>query len=96
MKKTKLVPLVMLSAGLLLAVVGWFVLPSELTLQFGLSGGNGAGSPKSLSLIVSFLLCAFGAVGHLVNEEKRHYLFISGLGLLLLVLAFALNLPRML
>ncbi len=93
MKKNKLTGIIMIVVGVVLAVVGYIVLPETLIVQFGVDDSV-AGAPKLAALAIFLIIDAAGALGYMQNEEKRNMLFISGLGLLLLVLSFVINIPR--
>ena len=83
----------MIAAGAVLAIAGYIILPESLIVQFGLDDSM-TGAPKLAALAIFFIIDAAGALGYMQNEEKRNMLFISGLGVFLLVLAFVINIPR--
>ena len=55
---------------LVLAAVGWFLLPGSVGMQFGLSGQLQNFMPKPLALALPVALCAVGA-GLSATEERR-------------------------
>lgn len=93
MKKNKLTGIVMIVIGAVLAITGYLILPELLIVQFGVEDPS-AGAPKLAALAIFFIVDAAGALGYIQNEEKKNMLFISGLGVFLLVLSFVINLPR--
>lgn len=93
MKKNKLTGIIMIAVGAVLAIAGYIILPESLIVQFGLDDSM-TGAPKLAALAIFFIIDAAGALGYMQNEEKRNMLFISGLGVFLLVLAFVINIPR--
>ncbi len=93
MKNNKLTGIIMIAVGAVLAIVGYMILPETLFVQFGIDDSV-PGAPKLAALAIFFIMDAAGALGYMHNEEKKNLLFISGLGLFLIVLAFVINLPR--
>jgi uncharacterized membrane protein len=85
----------MILVGAVLAIVGYVVLPDLLVMQWGVAAtAEGGASPKLAALAIPFLICLAGALGYMFYEEKKNLLFISGLGIFVLVLDWVFNLPR--
>lgn len=91
MKSRKLLlTLGLILTAVVLAVIGWIVLPATLVLQVTLSGEAGTTLPKIMGLGIPFLLSTVFAVIYYFNENNKH-LLLSVLGLLMFIIAFLMN-----
>jgi hypothetical protein len=91
MKKSKLllaIGIILLS--LVLAVIGWIVLPDTLVLQVTMSGAAGTTLPKPAGLAIPLLVSSVFAVLYYLREDKKN-LLISVIGLAIYIPTFLMN-----
>ena len=87
MKKLKLYwPFLPLAALVAAGIVGWFLLPGELTM------GGGAAVPKLFGLLAPVAVCAFG--GSLAARDKTRWAgaVVIVIALVMEIILFARNL----
>lgn len=85
--------LLMIGLGLLLYLLGLWLLPSEITTQFQVDGAYGAKVPKALALLTPLAITAgFGLAYHKDPEKSLRRLMLSAVGLVLYLLTFFGNL----
>ena len=92
----KTIGLISLAAAVVLAVVGYLVLPDVVAVQFSFGGKVSNVLPKPVALSIPFLVTAIGGVSCLRSREADPMkgLALPAVGILTYVLMFVLNLFR--
>ncbi len=91
MKKTGITAL-LVGLCLMMAVVGFFVLPGELHTQLNLAGQPSNQMPKPLALAIPLLITGFFGYLYYSKRQKAQYLLGALVGIFCLGMLFWLNL----
>ncbi len=91
MSKAQKISAILFLIGLVAAVVGFFVLPDSLVMQITATGDGGTVLPKLLGLLAPLAVIA---LSFFLGKEKGDFkaLFVAGVGLLMYVFIFIVNL----
>lgn len=92
----KTMGIIFLVAAVVLAVVGYLVLPDVVAVQFSFGGKVSNVLPKPVALGISFLITVIGAISCLRSREADPLkgLALPAVGILSYVLIFVFNLFR--
>ena len=91
LQKTTAVCLAAVAATVILAAVGWFLLPERVGMQLGLSGQLQNYMPKPLALLVPVGLSAVGAGLSAAETRRTAGLVLSLVAPALLAVMFVMN-----
>lgn len=94
-RNRKLIRRVLLILASALAVIGYFVLPDPLVMQFTSAGEAGTTMGKPIGLVLSFALTAVFAVLYGSSEQRNDqwkYFTLSCIGLLAFAFIYIINL----
>ena len=94
MDKKKTAALIMVLIGVVLAVVGYLVLPETVVIQIDTHGRPANTLPKVAAIIIPLLFNVVGAVIHVTagESQSRRAVIISGAGYALALLSIIINL----
>ncbi len=90
-EKSRILDIVIVAVGIILAVIEYFVLPDRVAMQVGASGNLQNFAPKRLAVLAPFVLIFPGAGIHFTTGDKK-WLVIGAFGLLVSVLILIINL----
>lgn len=68
--KRRVVSSVMVAVSLVLAVIGYFVLPDKVVMQIGADGQPSNLLPKLPAVIIPVIITCFGAVSYAVGDKE--------------------------
>lgn len=90
-KNKKLILMIsIIAAALILAVIGFFILPETLVTQITVTGEAGTTMPKALGLVIPFAICTIFSVMYYNSNNIKHFMG-SMIGILAFVLVFVFN-----
>ena len=93
MKNKKLIIAVcIIAAAVILAVVGFIVLPETLVVQINAAGQASNTLPRFLGILIPFLICTVFSLLYLKSEKDTKSLIVSLVGIVVFVLLFVFNL----
>lgn len=87
----KLIVSGIIAAGIILAIIGWFILPDILVVQITINGGAGNTLPKLAGIALPLLVNAVFSAAYYYTENKK-YLLAAIVGLAAAVFTIAVNL----
>ena len=94
MKKTTL-PILLLAASIVLAILSFFILPESVVIQFSVGSSGNTAVPRFVGILIPFALGAGGAVSELLPKEnaasKNKGLLVSLVGIALFLIMIAVN-----
>ncbi len=79
-------------SSVILAVIGYVVLPDTLVMQFTPSGEAGTTMPKILGLVVPLFITVTFSILFYKNKDSKKHLIIALIGLLIYAFIFIFNL----
>ena len=91
MKKKKIIAIAILAVSVILAVVGFLILPDTLIIQLSIDGTAGNTAPKVLGLLLPVALSGFGSIGYGKSGSGK-MLLTACVGLVAFLLLFVFNL----
>lgn len=91
--KHKLLPILFLTATVVLTVVCYLILPDYVVMQVTLDGGSGTTLPKIAAVLLSAVLGAVGAVMQFSGAENRSRgVVVSAVSLVIFAASLLMNL----
>lgn len=94
MKKEKMIGLVIIAVSVILAVMGFMVLPETLIVQIGLDGQASNTLHKIPALLIPFALSTVFSILYMRGngEKKSHNLIVAVIGVIVAIIMFVVNL----
>lgn len=91
--KRRVVSSVMIAVSLVLAVIGYLVLPDKVVVQIGANGQPSNMLPKLAAVIIPVVITGFGAVSYAVgdNEAKIRNIIIVVAGYVVAIFSLIFN-----
>lgn len=94
MNKRKLIAIGISVIAIVMAIVGYIILPDTIGIQIGMDGSVSNTAPKLAGIALPFLLCIGGSLAYLFEGEtkRKKNLLIAVVGLVVFALTFIVNL----
>lgn len=89
--KKKMIVGVIVIISVVLGIYSYIVLPEVVTVQMDFSGNPSNTYPKILAVGLPMLFSIGGGLGYSFFQEKKNYLIISMIGILLLIVTLLFN-----
>lgn len=91
MDRRNVIPITLIVASIILAVVSYVILPQNVMIQFSVGSSGNTYVPKIVAILLALLLGVGGAIAEIIMKEdvraKRKCLVVSIVGVFVFILA---------
>jgi len=81
-----------IAASLIIAIIGYIILPDMLVLQITISGESGTTLPKIIGISIPLIINIGACYMYLKSKNKTKYIIALAAGMLIFMLTFVFNL----